>query len=73
MSYLLFFRLAQAHARLMYRDTVIVQDAIVSVSLMECSAHGSTFNLACFNPVQTMFPLNPTEEYMQQGMIYYFN
>ncbi|XP_014273111.1 uncharacterized protein [Halyomorpha halys] len=60
-------RLAQAHARLMYRDTVIVQDAVVSVSLMECSAHGSTFNLGCFNPVQTTFPLNPTEEYIQQA------
>ncbi|XP_023202998.1 DNA helicase MCM9 isoform X3 [Xiphophorus maculatus] len=30
-------RLAEAHARLMYRETVTVEDAVTAVSVMECS------------------------------------
>ncbi|XP_053700062.1 DNA helicase MCM9 isoform X1 [Synchiropus splendidus] len=30
-------RLAEAHARLMYRETVSVEDAVMAVSVMECS------------------------------------
>ncbi|XP_026174528.1 DNA helicase MCM9 isoform X3 [Mastacembelus armatus] len=30
-------RLAEAHARLMYRETVTIEDAVMAVSVMECS------------------------------------
>lgn len=46
----------------MYRDSVLVQDAVISVSLVESSVRG-TYNLSTFNPVQTTFPTNPTQEY----------
>ncbi|CDR14306.1 unnamed protein product [Oncorhynchus mykiss] len=38
-------RLAEAHARLMFRDTVTVEDAVVVVSVMECSMQVGSYTL----------------------------
>lgn len=52
---------SSAHARLMFRKTVEVQDAIISVLLMEASV--TTSPLFEFkNPLHSMFPENPDEE-----------
>ncbi|XP_072020036.1 uncharacterized protein [Amphiura filiformis] len=59
-------RLSQAHARLMCRDTVIVQDAIVAVSVMESSMQGAAL-LGGVNALHTSFPDNPEEEYRTQA------
>ncbi|XP_014259702.1 DNA helicase MCM9-like isoform X2 [Cimex lectularius] len=59
-------RLSQAHARFMFRNEVLVQDAVVSVSLMEASSQGSS-KLQGFNVLQTSFPQDPQEEYLEQA------
>ncbi len=55
-------RLAQAHARLMYRDRVTLQDAVAVIRVMECTAFtyggfdGS--NVDDFDSVMYMDPMN---------------
>ncbi|KAJ8298755.1 hypothetical protein KUTeg_022815, partial [Tegillarca granosa] len=56
-------RLSQAHARLMYRNTVTVQDAVVAVTLMESSMQGAAL-LGGVNALHTAFPEEPEEEYI---------
>ncbi|XP_069582312.1 DNA helicase MCM9 isoform X1 [Ranitomeya imitator] len=58
-------RLAEAHARLMYRDTVSVEDAITVVSVMESSMQGGAL-LGGVNALHTAFPENPLEQYQMQ-------
>ncbi|XP_053314904.1 DNA helicase MCM9 [Spea bombifrons] len=58
-------RLAEAHARLMYRDTVTVEDAITVVSVMESSMQGGAL-LGGVNALHTSFPDNPQEQYQMQ-------
>ncbi|ESO91569.1 hypothetical protein LOTGIDRAFT_121966, partial [Lottia gigantea] len=58
-------RLAQGHARLMFRDEVTVQDAIVAVTLMESSMQGAAL-LGGVNALHTAFPDSPEEEYQLQ-------
>ncbi|KAG9347498.1 hypothetical protein JZ751_005065 [Albula glossodonta] len=58
-------RLAEAHAKLMFRDTVTVEDAVVVVSVMECSMQGGTL-LGDVNALHTSFPDNPSEQYKMQ-------
>ena len=61
-------RLAQAHARLMFREFVTVQDAIVAVTCVECSMQNSAL-LGNMNALHTRFPDDPHEEYSRQATI----
>ncbi|XP_018418983.1 PREDICTED: DNA helicase MCM9 [Nanorana parkeri] len=58
-------RLAEAHARLMYRDVVTIEDAITVVSVMESSMQGGAL-LGGVNALHTSFPDNPKEQYQMQ-------
>ncbi|XP_061099160.1 DNA helicase MCM9 [Conger conger] len=58
-------RLAEAHARLMFRDTVTVEDAVVVVSVMECSMQGGAL-LGNVNALHTSFPEDPKQQYRTQ-------
>ncbi|XP_037699843.1 DNA helicase MCM9 isoform X2 [Choloepus didactylus] len=58
-------RLAEAHARLMFRDSVTLEDAITVVSVMESSMQGSAL-LGGVNALHTSFPENPLEQYQRQ-------
>ncbi|KAK0060388.1 DNA helicase MCM9 [Biomphalaria pfeifferi] len=59
-------RLAQAHARLMFRETVTVQDAVVAVTLMESSMQGTAL-LGGVNILHTAFPEDADTEYLVQA------
>ncbi|KAJ6655227.1 hypothetical protein lerEdw1_005571 [Lerista edwardsae] len=58
-------RLAEAHARLMFRDTVTVEDAVTVVSVMESSMQGGAL-LGGVNALHTSFPETPMEQYRTQ-------
>ncbi|XP_075410735.1 DNA helicase MCM9 isoform X1 [Tenrec ecaudatus] len=58
-------RLAEAHARLMFRDTVTLEDAVTAVSVMESSMQGGAL-LGGVNALHTAFPENPLEQYQRQ-------
>ncbi|XP_055005391.1 DNA helicase MCM9 isoform X1 [Boleophthalmus pectinirostris] len=58
-------RLAEAHAKLMYRETVTIEDAIMAVSVMECSMQGGAL-LGSMNALLTSFPDDPVEQYKTQ-------
>lgn len=52
-------RLSQAHARLMHRNVVEVDDAVAVILLMECSVastSSSNFNVLFKDPATTVFP-----------------
>ncbi|PSN31662.1 hypothetical protein C0J52_14963 [Blattella germanica] len=55
-------RLSQAHARLMFREEVTVQDAVVAVSLVESSMQGSAL-IGNVDTLHTSFPKDPMAEY----------
>lgn len=59
-------RLSQAHARLMARNLVTVQDAVVVISLMEATAHGGAAALGGINPLHASFPKSAEDEYWRQ-------
>ncbi|TKS74036.1 DNA helicase MCM9 [Collichthys lucidus] len=61
-------RLAEAHARLMYRATVTTEDAVMAVSVMECSMQGGAL-LGNVNALLTSFPADPVKEYQTQCQI----
>ncbi|XP_072218939.1 DNA helicase MCM9 [Leuresthes tenuis] len=58
-------RLAEAHARLMYRETVTIEDAVIAVSVMECSMQGGAL-LGNVNALLTSFPADPVQQYQTQ-------
>ncbi|KAI1307213.1 protein phosphatase 2A regulatory subunit cdc55 [Mortierella claussenii] len=59
-------RLSQAHARLMARNDVTVQDAVAIVSLIEITAQGGAATLGSINPLHASFPKSGEDEYWQQ-------
>ncbi|XP_024865475.1 DNA helicase MCM9 isoform X2 [Kryptolebias marmoratus] len=61
-------RLAEAHARLMFRETVTIDDAITAVSVMECSMQGGAL-LGNVNALLTSFPADPVQQYQTQCQI----
>ncbi|XP_047428958.1 DNA helicase MCM9 isoform X2 [Mugil cephalus] len=61
-------RLAEAHAKLMYRETVTIEDAIIAVSVMECSMQGGAL-LGNVNTLLTSFPTDPDQQYQTQCQI----
>ena len=61
-------RLAQAHARLMYREVVTTQDAVVAVTCVECSMQNTAL-LGAMNALHTRFPDDPAEEYTRQAQL----
>ncbi|XP_071597165.1 DNA helicase MCM9 isoform X1 [Heliangelus exortis] len=58
-------RLAEAHARLMFRDTVTLEDAVTVVSVIESSMQGGAL-LGGINALHTSFPENPMAQYRTQ-------
>ncbi|XP_023231500.1 DNA helicase MCM9-like [Centruroides sculpturatus] len=58
-------RLAQAHARLMFREEVIVQDAVNTVIIMESSMQSSAI-IDGLDVLHTTFPADPELEYKNQ-------
>lgn len=54
-----------AHARLMMREEVTLQDAIVAVTVMECSMQGAAL-LGSVDTLHSSFPANADHEYTTQ-------
>ncbi|KAM3602880.1 uncharacterized protein V6R79_012502 [Siganus canaliculatus] len=61
-------RLAEAHARLMYRENVTIEDAVMAVAVMECSMQGGAL-LGNVNALFTSFPVDPIQQYETQCQI----
>eukprot|EP01127_Copromyxa_protea_P016935 TRINITY_DN5123_c1_g1_i1.p1 TRINITY_DN5123_c1_g1~~TRINITY_DN5123_c1_g1_i1.p1 ORF type:complete len:1057 (-),score=254.83 TRINITY_DN5123_c1_g1_i1:27-2912(-) len=59
-------RLAQAHARLMYRDEVLLQDAIVAISMVEASMSSSAISGDRKPVVRSQFPKDPEAYYKEE-------
>ncbi|EGG22705.1 MCM family protein [Cavenderia fasciculata] len=55
-------RLAQAHARLMFRNVVEVQDSIMAIYLLECCAESACI-LTNLNPQKSVHPEDPDAAY----------
>ena len=56
-------RLAKAHARLMWRNTVDIQDSIVAIYLVEASIMGSSILPSANGEIWEDFPANPDARY----------
>ncbi|GFU32242.1 DNA helicase MCM9 [Nephila pilipes] len=59
-------RLAEGHARLMFRDEVLIIDAVMAIILMESSMSGSAV-LDGLTTLHTSFPEDPITEYNMKG------
>ncbi len=63
--------LPSAHAKLMCRKEVTVQDAVVAVTVMESSMQGATLMGADVNVLHSAFPKDSDQEYSTQGMPFF--
>ncbi|OUC40961.1 MCM2/3/5 family protein [Trichinella nativa] len=61
-------RLAQAHARLMFRDIVTVQDALMATIFIELTLKDLSL-LVTPDPLQSIFPSDPEADYKQFEML----
>ncbi|KRY42698.1 DNA helicase MCM9, partial [Trichinella spiralis] len=61
-------RLAQAHARLMFRDIVTVQDALMATIFIELTLKDLSL-LVTPDPLQSVFPSDPEADYKQFEML----
>lgn len=62
-------RLAQAHARLMFRNEVTRLDAITAILCIESSMTTSAIVDSVGNALHSNFAENPDEEYAKQEML----
>ncbi|ORX85124.1 MCM-domain-containing protein [Anaeromyces robustus] len=62
-------RLSQAHAKLMFRDLVLVQDAIVVISIIEISMQSSSIFGDVLSTLHSIFPEDPTKDYYEKERI----
>lgn len=58
-------RLAEAHARLMLRNTITISDAVIVIRLME-STHGFGRIIKKFDVIKEDLPLGPTEDEIRE-------
>jgi DNA helicase MCM9 len=58
-------RLSEGHARLMFRNEVIIYDVINAISLLEVSMQSSAI-VGSTNSLHIAFPSDPMEEYRNQ-------
>jgi DNA helicase MCM9 len=61
-------RIAQAHARLMFHQSVELSDAIMAVVLMEASIESSAL-LGCSSPLHTTFAPDPDAQCMVPAFV----
>ena len=59
-------RLSQAHAKLMLRENVLVMDAVVAITLIECSLNKTDDYFSKINILHTSFPADSEKEYRYQ-------
>ncbi|XP_057315035.1 DNA helicase MCM9-like [Hydractinia symbiolongicarpus] len=62
-------RIAEAHARLMLRNEVTIQDAIVTVCIIESSMQNTALLTGVINPLHKSFPLDTDDEYHKQAQV----
>jgi DNA helicase MCM9 len=60
-----FVRLTQGHAKIMARHTAVIQDAIVAILLLECSAASWILGGTRIPTVRSFFPIDPDAEYLE--------
>nr|XP_039262957.1 DNA helicase MCM9-like isoform X1 [Styela clava] len=61
-------RIAEAHARLMYRQTVEVLDAVAAITILESSMQGASL-LPTGSVLHSCFPTNPENEYKKHAQL----
>jgi len=62
-------RISEAHARLMFREEVTIQDAVMAVCIMECSMQNTALLQGLMNPLHTSFPKDADAEYIDQATV----
>nr|XP_002131219.1 DNA helicase MCM9 [Ciona intestinalis] len=61
-------RLAEAHAKIMFRSQVLIQDAVAAITVMESSMQGASL-LTTGSILHSCFPQNAEEEYLKHSRL----